>query len=260
MHGHLMDEQYNEDIEDVISRAVNGGVSAMICAGTDLVTSHQAVEMADRHENVYAVIGIHPENVFDDSSLEDVLAQLKTLAKNKNVLGIGEIGLDYHYLQGLSLEEVEKLKDLQKRVFVAQIDLANSLNLPIVVHSRDAMGDTLEILKNHPLKCKFLLHCYGGSLESAKELMKLGAYFSFGGVVTFKNAKNVQEVVKNLPLERIMLETDCPYLSPEPYRGKRNEPKNVVYVADRIAKLKDLTLEEVAFATTQNARLFFWNK
>ncbi len=262
VHGHLMDAQYDEDVEEVISRAVEGGVKAMICAGTDLMTSRQAVEMSENHDNVFAVIGIHPENVTNEqnSSLEDTLCELKTLAKNKKVLGIGEIGLDYHYMQGLSLEEVQKIKDLQMRIFVAQIELANSLNLPIVVHSRDAMGDTLEILKNHPLKKKFLLHCYSGSLESANELMKLGAYFSFGGVTTFKNAKNVQEVVKNLPLERIMLETDCPYLSPEPFRGKRNEPKNVVYVADAIAKLKGIKIDEVASATTQNASLFFWRK
>ena len=159
--------------------------------------------------------------------------------------------------QNLTGNEKESIKNLQKWAFLKQIGIADRLNKPVVVHSRDAMGDTLEILRNHRLKRESLLHCFSGSLESAKELMKLGFSFSFGGVVTFKNAKNVQEVVKNLPPERILLETDCPYMSPEPFRGKRNEPKNVVYVADKIAKLRELSIEEVARITTQNAERLF---
>ena len=217
-----------------------------------------------------------PNLIFDENflfeaekSLEEELEKIEKLAQNEKVVAIGEIGLDFHFLgfldkqkqekfgQKLDEEEIKNLKNLQKRAFFAQIDLAQSLKKPIVVHSRDAMGDTFEILKKYHLKRESLLHCFGGSLESAKELVKLGFSFSFGGVVTFKNAKNVQEVVKNLPLERILLETDCPYMSPEPFRGTRNEPKNVLYVADQIARLKNLPIEEVARVTTQNAARLF---
>ena len=145
----------------------------------------------------------------------------------------------------------------QKEFFIKQIEIANKLDLPIVVHSREAMGDTIEILQKHPPKRPSLMHCYNGSLESAKILMKLGFSFSVGGLVTFKNAKTVQEVVTNLPIENILLETDCPYMTPVPFRGQKNEPKNVVYTADAIAKLKNISIEEVASFTTENSKRLF---
>lgn len=245
-HGHINDEKF-DDVENVIKRAEETGLEAMMCASCNLSSAKIAVELAKTHKIVYANVGFHPENVdeFDEKSLSEI----KNLAKNDKVVAIGEIGLDYYW--------IKDNKEKQKEIFVSQIELANELNLPIVVHCRDAMGDMLEILKKHPLKKPSLMHCYGGSVESAQELMKLGFSFSFGGLVTFKNAKNVVEVVKALPIEKILLETDCPYMCPEPYRGQRNEPRNVVYVADAIARHKSMTIEEVAEITTKNAKRLF---
>ncbi len=246
VHAHLIDKKF-DDIDDVVLRAKESGVTKIICSGCNLSSSKKVVELAEKHENVYATIGIHPECVeeFDDNSI----AVIEELAKHEKVVAIGEIGLDYYW--------ISDNKDLQKRVFLAQIELANKLNLPIVVHSRDAMGDTIEILNNNQLKRESLLHCYSGSIESAKVLSELNFSFSFGGVVTFKNAKNAVEVVEFLQPEKILLETDSPYMSPEPFRGKRNEPKNVVYVADKISKIKGMKLEEVAKTTSQNAKRLF---
>lgn len=254
VHAHLTDERFVNEVEKVIENADEMGVKKIISAGTNLKTSTLAVEFATKFENVFATVGIHPEDV---ENFENQFKNLHILAQEKSVIAIGEIGLDYHYLQDLNEQQAKANKKLQKIAFEKQIELANELNLPVVVHSRDAMGDTLEILQQIPPKRPSLLHCYSGSFESAKQLMEMGFSFSFGGVVTFKNAKNVQEVVRNLPLQRILLETDCPYMSPEPFRGKRNESKNVVYVADQIAKLKGLSLEEVAKTTTENARTLF---
>lgn len=251
-HAHLQNERFAEDFEDFICRQQQ--LLAVVCAGTNLKTSKQAVEIASKFDFVYATVGVHPEDLQD---FDVQLQQIEQLIQNKKVVAIGEIGLDYFYLKDLEGAALEKAKALQKAEFEKQIVLANKYNLPIVVHSRDAMGDTLEILKRTSPKMPSLLHCYSGSIESAKILMDMDFSFSFGGVVTFKNAKNVQEVVKNLPLQRILLETDCPYMAPEPNRGTRNEPKNVVYVADKIAKLKEISIEEVAAVTTQNAKKLF---
>lgn len=254
-HAHLTDTQYSEDLQTVIDNAKSEGLSAIISAGYDFSSSFECVELSKKVDFVYAAVGLHPENVSENYKSD--LEKLSNLAKDDKVVVIGEIGLDYHYLNDYSEEKVEAIKTLQKKVFVEQILLANKLKKPIVVHSRDAMGDTIEILKQYSPQTKSLLHCYSGSLESAKILMKLGFSFSFGGVVTFKNATKIQEVVKDLPIENILLETDCPYMSPVPFRGKRNEPKNVVYVADEIARIKGLTLEKVAEITTENAKKLF---
>ena len=245
-HGHLNDEKF-DDVSAVVERAEERGVIAHVCASCDLSSSQKAVELAKRFSIVYAAVGFHPENIssFDKNSLSEI----EKLAKNDKVVAIGEIGLDYYY--------EKETKEEQKEIFANQIDLANKLNLPVVIHSREAMGDTLEILKKHSPKKESLMHCYGGSIESARELMKLGFSFSFGGLLTFKNATNVVEVVKQIPIERILLETDCPYMTPVPYRGQRNEPSYIVYTADMLAKIKGLTLEEVAKVTTQNARRLF---
>ena len=258
VHAHLMAKHF-DDIEATVNRAKEAGLVKIITAGVDFSSSQEAVQVAEKYENVFACVGIHPENIeeFDENSLKNAVESIKNLAKNEKVVAIGEIGLDYFYLQGKTEEEILNNKKIQKLAFIMQIELANELNLPIVVHSRDAMGDTLEILREHPIKQESLLHCYSGSIESARELMKLGFSFSFGGVVTFKNAKNAVNVVEELPLERILLETDCPYMSPEPFRGKRNEPKNVAYVADKIAWIKGISMEEVARVTTENAKRIF---
>lgn len=297
-HAHLTDRDFESDLQKVIATAEESGVTKVISAGYDFLSSQKALKLAESKEGIFATAGIHPENlanfeeifsqaeeerrnnqkseIFDAlffektrKNLEKEFEKIENFAQNAKIVAIGEIGLDYHFLefldrhkqekfaQKLTENEKENLKTLQKWAFLKQIQIASSLKKPIVVHSRDAMGDTLEILKNHRLERESLLHCFSGSLESAKELMKLGFSFSFGGVVTFKNAKNVQEVVGVLPIERILLETDSPYMSPEPFRGKRNEPKNVVYVADQIARLKGCTIDEVARITTENAERLF---
>lgn len=275
VHAHLTDARFADDLDEVLALLAQKDVAA-ITAGVDLESSEQALALAQNRENVFAAVGIHPENILDGSrfsnnaglldeqtfamaqrALQEQINKIASLCKQKKVVAIGEIGLDYHFFDGLCAAAVQQRKDLQKLAFVRQIELANSAKLPIVVHSRDAMGDTIEILKNHRTTRPGLLHCYGGSLESAQILMDLGFSFSFGGVVTFKNAKNVQQVVQNLPIQRILLETDSPYLAPEPHRGQRNQPANVIYVAHQIARLKGLTLEEVAKITTQNAKNLF---
>ena len=246
VHAHLTDQKF-DDVEQVVLNAEENGVGKIICSAYNLLSSQQAVDLSKRFNQVYANVGIHPENVEEWS--EETIKNLENLSKNSKIVAIGEIGLDYYWRQDT--------KEKQNQIFVDQINLANKLNLPIVVHSREAMGDTIEILKNNRPNKESLLHCYSGSVESAKILMDLGFSFSFGGVVTFSNAKTAVEVVKSLPIEKILLETDCPYLTPVPFRGKRNEPKNVVYVADMIARIKNMTIEEVAEKTTENAKRLF---
>ena len=243
VHAHL---DAFEDVEKVINDAKINGVEKIVTAGYNLASSKICVELAKKYPGVYSVIGLHPENIEDENA--DYLSELKVLAKNEKVVGIGEIGLDYHY---------GKDKERQKKIFVEQIELANLLNLPIVIHSRDAMGDTMEILKKHKVKNGGLMHCYSGSIESARELKKLGFSFSFGGVCTFKNAKNVCAVIEDLSMDSIMLETDCPYLAPVPHRGERNEPKYIPLIAERITELKNMQIEEVARITTNNAKNIF---
>ncbi len=252
VHAHLTDERF-DDLPLVVERAQVKGVDGVICSAYNFLSSQKAVEIATKFSNVWANVGLHPENVEEANGFEGgvdaYLKKIYALSKHDKVVAIGEIGLDYHFR--------DDNKELQKDVFIKQIEFANEKGLPIVVHSRDAMGDTIEILQKHPPKKEGVLHCYAGSAESAKILMKLGFSFSFGGVVTFKNGKNAAEVVKSLPLDRILIETDCPYLAPEPFRGKRNEPKNVVYVADKIAQIKGVSIEEVIAQTTKNAERIF---
>lgn len=246
VHAHITDEKF-DDVEDVIERAKEQGVEKIVCSSADLFSSQQALKLTEKFDCVFANVGIHPENVEDFS--HENFEKIKQLARHEKVVAIGEIGLDYHYTQDN--------KELQKKVFKKHIELANEIGKPIVVHSRDAMGDTIDILKKNSPKKESLLHCFSGSVESAKILAGLNFSFSFGGVVTFSNAKTVVEVVKFLPMEKILLETDCPYLSPVPFRGKRNEPKNVVYVADMIAKIKGIKFEDVVEVTTKNAKRLF---
>ena len=246
VHAHLNDEKF-ENVESIVENALSEKVNKIITAGFDIASSRKNLEIASRFPNVFATIGIHPEMV--DELEKDYLEVLKDMSKNKKVVAIGEIGLDYHFK--------DDNKELQKEIFVKQIELANFLDLPVVVHSRDAMGDTLELLKKHPPQKESLLHCYSGSIESAKEFIKLGFSFSFGGVVTFNNAKNVVKVVEELPIEKIMLETDCPYMAPVPFRGKRNEPMYIPYIARKITEIKNIEVEKIAETTTKNAEKMF---
>lgn len=238
-HCHLDKEDY-EDLDIIIS---NMKENLMIASGYDYKTSKNAIELANKYKNIYCTIGIHPSEVKTTSI--KTLELIKELAKNNKVVGIGEIGLDFHWDQDN--------KEQQKKYFINQINIAKECNLPIVIHSRDANNDTLEVLKNNLGDTKAILHCYSGSYELAKEFIKLGVKFGIGGVLTFKNSKKLIEVVEKLGLENFVLETDSPYLTPEPFRGKKNEPYNIYYVAQKIAEIKNIDFDTVIEITTKNA-------
>ena len=205
-------------------------------------------ELVKKYENVYGYVGVFPEDAkcFNDKVLSDME---NIINNNPKIIGIGEIGLDYYW--------DKSFVELQKEVFIKQIEFANEMNLPLNIHCREAFGDTLEILKKHNKNSKAIMHCYSGSLEFAKECINLGIYIALGGVVTFKNAVKVKEVAQNIPLEFLLLETDDPYLTPVPYRGKENQPAYIKYAAQEIANLRSISVEEVASATTKNAMKIF---
>ena len=244
-HAHLMDEQYNGEVEKIIQNALDNDVNTIINIGYSKETSKQAIELANKYDFIYAVVGMHP----DECNREVDITFVKELAQNKKVVAIGEIGLDYHY-EGHN-------KELQKKYFIEQINLANELGMPVVIHSRDADMDMLEILKTNKIKNNFVMHCFSSSVEILKEVLKLGAYVSIAGPVTFKNARSLIDVAKLVPEDKLMIETDCPYLCPEPNRGKRNEPAMVKYTAEKIAELRAITLEELATITSENTKRFY---
>lgn len=241
-HCHLCKEDY-EDISEVIS---NMGNNLMIAAGVNDNTNEEVLERIKQYKNVYGVIGVHPSEV--DISNEESLNLIESHLTDNKIVGIGEIGLDYHY--------GKDNKELQIDFFKKQLYLARKYNKAVVIHSRDASEDTYNILKEYS-DLKIVVHCYSSSVEMAKELLKLNVYFGIGGVLTFKNSKVLKEVVEMLPLDHILLETDSPYLSPEPYRGSKNEPKNILLVASKIAELKQIDINEVLEVTTKNACTLF---
>lgn len=245
-HAHLNDERYSsEKVDEIINTLKENNIEKVITVSYDAKSCLKSVELSKKYNEVYAVVGIHPSNPEEDMSF------LHDLAQNKKVLAIGEIGLDYHY-EGYN-------KEKQIETFIKQIKLAYNLNLPIVIHLRDAYEDMLNILKEYKdyLIYGAVVHCYSGSLEYAKELLKLGLYFSFTGVITYKNAKKSLEVIKEIPLDRIMIETDCPYLTPEHFRGKLNEPKFVNLVFDKICEVKNLEKSKLENILRENTRKFY---
>ncbi|MDD4815821.1 MAG: TatD family hydrolase [Clostridia bacterium] len=249
VHAHLNDEKLEKNLKKVLENAKQNQVEKVICVGFDLKSSQRAVEIAEKCPNVFACIGVHPCDAKNfDAKTEQFLLEN---AKNKKVVAIGEIGLDFHY------EPFDK--DLQKRVFVEQLKIADKVGLPIQVHSRDATKDTIDILKQNKqyLKNGGIVHCFGGSFETLMEIKKLGLKISVGGVITFKNAKSTLELIEKMPLDMLLLETDCPYLSPVPHRGELNEPKNLIFVAQKIAQIKNLTLEEIFQITSKNTQKVF---
>ncbi|QIZ05978.1 TatD family hydrolase [Priestia megaterium] len=247
-HVHLNDDQYNEDLEEVITRAQSEGVTNMVVVGFDRKTIQRAMELADSYDFIFACIGWHPVDAIDMT--EEDLRWVEELTAHPKVVAIGEMGLDYHW--------DKSPKDIQKEVFRKQIRLAKKVNLPIVIHNREATADIVEILKEEGAEeVGGIMHCFSGSPEVAKECVKMNFYISLGGPVTFKNAKKPKEVAAEIPLDKLLIETDCPYLAPHPYRGKRNEPSYVKLVAEQIAEIKGLTIEEVAEATTRNAKKLF---
>lgn len=246
-HAHLQDEQLLSDVESVIKSANQNNVKKIICSSWNVESSQMAVELSNKYFGVFATIGVHPENCEEYSQdAEDSLIQL---AKSNKVCAIGEIGLDYHY--------TKENKELQKQVFASQIILADKLGLPIVIHTRDAMGDTMQVIR----ECKKYInhggvfHCFHGSKEILDEIIKMGFYVSYGGATTFNNASDLKELVKVTPIDRILTETDCPYMSPVPLRGKKNEPKNIAIIIKNISELKNVAinrLEEIIEKNTKN--------
>jgi TatD DNase family protein len=245
VHAHLDDKAFNDDREQVLESIEEAGI-IVINAGSDIASSRSSVELADKHDFIFACVGVHPHEA--QKVEKDYLKELEKLAKHPKVIGIGEMGLDYYY----DFSD----RETQKKVFMEQLDLAKSLDLPVIVHNREAHQDTLDILKKMP-PAKGLMHCYSGSPEMARELIRLGFYFSFGGVITFKNARKPKEVASKLPLDRILMETDCPYLSPEPYRGKRNDPTRIPIIAQQMAQLRGISVEEIQKDTYTTFRHLF---
>lgn len=248
-HAHLYDEQFDPDRDELINSLRDKGISYVVVPGDSLETSKRAIELAKKYDFIYAAIGVHPHEV--QEAEDDDLEEIKKLAKSSNkVVAIGEIGLDYYY--------DFSPRDMQKEWFIKQIELANELGLPFIVHDRDAHGDTFEIIKKYKGKnTGCVLHCYSGATELAKEYIKLGCKISIPGTLTFKNNKKTVEVVENIGLEHMFIETDSPYLAPVPMRGKRNNPEFVRYVAETISEIKRIDLETVAENTTKNAKEFF---
>lgn len=243
-HAHIDFEDY--DLAETLVNAQNNGVQKIIIPGVEPETFDQLLSAVEKDDRLYGAIGVHPSEAqkYDDNAEN----RIKEILKNPKIVGIGEVGLDYYW--------DKSFVDLQKEIFIKQIEIANEFNKPLIVHERDAHADSFEILKKYA-KTKVLFHCFSGSVEFAKQCINEGYKLAFGGVVTFKNAKVAKEVVKNIALENIMLETDSPYLTPEPHRGKRNEPAYVKYVAQKIAEIKEISVEEVERITTDNAVEFF---
>jgi TatD DNase family protein len=278
-HAHLDYPDFAPDLAEVLQRAEEAGVTRIITIGTSLESSMRAVELAEKYPSVFAVIGVHP--TYAEEAADDVIDPLRELARSRRVVAIGETGLDYHRLPSVELakerktqvfakalqssteEEIEAdihdgaYKSKQASLFEQQLDLAVELGLNVVIHQRDAWDDTLEIMRPYAGKLRGVFHCFGGTREQAEEVIALDHLVSFTGIVTFKNGASVREVAAQIPLWKFMVETDCPYLAPVPFRGKRCEPWHTRLVAESIANARDATLPEIAEATTETAEKFF---
>lgn len=249
-HAHYDDSKFDEDRKEIIQKMYDEGVTKIISAGYNLESSKYASKLTSKYDFIYTTCGISPNDIPEgEKEFYKELIEIKELTKNEKCVAIGEIGLDYYWNK--------ENKEYQKRAFIEQINLANEVDLPIVIHSRDAISDTLEILKNNKVNRKGVFHCCMLNRELVKEALKLGFYISFAGPVTFKNSKNAQEIIKMVPNERFFIETDSPYLSPEPNRGKRNDSRNLKYIVEKIAKEKNIDIEKVAEISYKNAVEFF---
>ncbi len=249
-HAHYDDEQFDNDRSILLPQIFAGGVSPIINVGATMRGTYASVKMAEEYDDIYAAVGIHPSEYKDFN--EDTISILRDLSKNPKVVAIGEIGLDYYW------DKDESVQKFQREIFAKQIALAKEVDLPIIVHSRDAAKDTFDIIKSASTdKLRGVVHCYSGSVEMAREYVKMGFYIGVGGVVTFKNAKTLVNVVEDIPLTDILLETDSPYMAPTSHRGERNDSSYLTLVAGRIAELKGTTAEEVVEITRNNAFLLF---
>ena len=255
-HAHLDDERFNEDREEIIEKINKSGVTKFISAGYSLESSKKAIELSEKYDYIYATCGISPNDIPQNENnlwkeIEEMQKLLKQdFGKNK-IVAIGEIGLDYYWEKDINRREQ------QKKAFISQIKIANNFDLPIVIHTREAVMDTITILKEIEVIKKGVFHCCPLNRELVKEALKLGCYISFAGPVTFKNSKNANEIIDMVPNDKMLIETDSPYLAPEPVRGTRNDPRNVQYIAKKIAEIKGMTLEEVAKMTYENTKEIF---
>lgn len=274
-HAHLDYPDFAEDFADILARANEAGVTRIITIGTGIESSRRAIALAEKYAQVYAVVGLHPTNVLEET--EDFMSVLPELARHPKVAAIGETGLDYHHLPSETLESSPAIAALQAEVaedaraavvdgaykaaqaeaFRAQLDLAVELGLNVVIHQRDAWDDTLEILRPYTGKVRGVYHCFGNQPDQAAEILALGHLVSFTGIITFKNAALVRETATAINLDQFMVETDCPYLAPVPYRGQRCEPAHTRLVAEKLAEIRGCSLEEIAEATTRTAEKFF---
>ena len=247
-HSHLNDEKFDNDRSEIVNEIYEDVTTNFITAGYNVESSKKAIEIASKYDFIYATAGISPNDIpQSEEELWKQLKEIKQLAKsNKKILAIGEIGLDYYWN--------EENKELQKLAFIEQIKIANELNLPIVIHTREAVMDTILILKEYQVENKGVFHCCPQNRELIKEGLKLGFYISFAGPITFKSSKNAEEMIKLVPNNRILIETDSPYLAPEPVRGTRNIPSNVKYIAKKIADVKELSLEDIEKITLENTK------
>lgn len=245
-HAHLDDPQFDADRKAVIQKIKEAGVGYLNNIGADMQTSAASIKLAEENDFIYATVGVHPSETTDMT--ESDIAGLRRMAAHPKVVAIGEIGLDYHY------EDTDK--ELQRKWFRRQLELAKELNMPVVIHDRESGGECIAILKEMGIT-NGVMHCYSGSAETAQELLKMGFHISFTGVLTFKNAKKAVQAASVIPMERLMIETDCPYMAPEPYRGTRNDSSYVGKVAEKLAEIKGLSVEEVERITCENAKRFF---
>lgn len=246
-HVHLDFDNFNQDREEVIKRSLANGIERIINVGANLERSKKAIEIAEKNNNIFASVGVHPEDLkdFDDNFEKNILE----LAKSKKVVAIGECGLDYFHTKDVEAREK------QKELFLAQIKIAKELNLPLIIHCRDAYDDLYEIIKDK--KAKGVLHCYLSNWETAQKFLNLGFYISFTGAITYKNKEEVLGVVKKMSLDKMMVETDCPFLTPQIFRGQRNEPMYVKYVVEKIADVRDVNFDEIEEKTSENAIKLF---
>ena len=246
-HAHYDDDWFDEDRDALLASMPEKGVGLIVNPGITVETSRRAIAMAEKYPHVYAAVGLHPENCHD--FVPQQIDELRKLARHPKVVAIGEIGLDYYW-------DTNPPKEFQQEVLRAQLALARELKLPVIIHDRDAHADTLAIVKEFP-EVTGVFHCYSGSVEDARTLVKMGWMLSFNGAATFKNARKAPEVIAEVPMEQLMIETDAPYLAPVPHRGKRNDSGLVYLVAEKIAQIKGLTAEEVETVTWENGKRFF---
>ena len=246
-HAHYDDDAFEEDRETLLSAMPSHGVGLIVDPGCTVASSRAAVALAERHDHVYAAVGIHPEECGDFAPSD--IGELRRLAEHPKVVAIGEIGLDYYWAENPPREK-------QQEVLRAQLQLAQELGLPVIIHDREAHADTLDIVREFPA-VRGVFHSFSGSVEMARELLKRGWMLSFNGAVTFQNARKAPEVIRAIPMDRLMIETDAPYLTPVPFRGRRNDSGYVHLVAERIAAIKGLPVEEVERATWENGKRFF---